>query len=67
MKKLSCAAFALSAILTVTFAGLLARDYLLVYPFGSAPFYLYAAVRAAELLVPAAICLAIGIALRRKL
>lgn len=65
-KYLSTILFVLSALLTVAFAALLLRDYCVVYPYGSAPFYLYIIVRAVEFLLPAAISLTIAIVLKNK-
>lgn len=65
-KCLSYVAFAVSAMLAAVFLWLLRRDYVETYPFGSAPFYLYVAVRAAETLLPSAVCLWIGFILRKR-
>ena len=65
-KYLSTLFFALSALLTALFAVFLRRDYLVFYPYGSAPFYLYVIERAVECLLPAAACLIAGILLRKK-
>lgn len=46
----------ISIILAVCFVVLLIIDYIKVYPFGSAPFYVYILVRAIEFVVPANIC-----------
>ena len=64
-KCLSILLFVLSAFLMAVFVFLLCKDYFVVYPYGSAPFYIYAIVRAAECLLPAALCLMGGIMLRK--
>lgn len=46
----------ISLILVILFAVLLIVDYFKVYPFGSAPFYVYVLVRTIEFLVPSSIC-----------
>lgn len=58
--------YVLSALLTALFAVLLRRDYLVFYPYGSSPFYLYVIERTVECLFPAAACLIAGILLRKK-
>ena len=42
------------------------NNYFVRYKMGSAPFYLYVIERAIELLVPAVLCLAAGIIIKRK-
>lgn len=58
--------FVLSGCLTVTFIVLLCSDYINSYPFGSAPFYLYVIERGVMFLIPAAVCLTVGIILLKK-
>ena len=65
-KKLSVILFAASALFAVLFAVLLCRDYFEAYQFGSAPFYLYAVTRAAEFLLPSAICLGAAVLVKRR-
>lgn len=55
-----------AAILAVVFSLLLCQDYLVLYPHGSAPFYIYVIIRTAELLIPAAICLGTGMVLKKR-
>lgn len=62
-KNIAIILFILSALLAVTFTVFLCVDYFAYYPFGSAPFYLYVIVRAAEFLIAALISLTIGIIL----
>lgn len=65
-KVLSTALFALAGVLAVLFTVFLIRDYRTAYEFGSSPFYLYVAVRAAEFLIPAAVGVVAGIMIRKK-
>ncbi len=48
------------------FVILLIKDYLIHYPYGSAPFCLYILERAVMYLVPAVICLVIGLVIKEK-
>lgn len=50
----------LSILLLICFVGLLFRDYLVVYEFGSAPFYLYILERLIEFILPAIVCFVIA-------
>lgn len=61
---LSILLFLGAAVFAIGFVATLWIDYTAHYPYGSAPFYLYVAERTAELLVPAALCLTAGIALK---
>ena len=65
-KYVSAFLFICSVLLTVGFAVRLYFDYTLQYEFGSAPFWLYAAVRFCEYMLPAIGCLAVGIIVRKK-
>lgn len=58
--------YAIAVILVVSFGFLLWMDYTVHYPYGSAPFSIYVIERAIELLVPAALCFAVGIAIKRR-
>ena len=58
--------YVIAIILVVGFGFRLWIDYTVHYPYGSAPFYLYVIERAIELLVPAVLCLAAGIIIKRK-
>ena len=63
---LSVILYVLSILLTAGFAYFLVRDYRVSYPYGSAPFWLYAAERAVEFLLPAVILLIAGILIRKR-
>ena len=65
-KALSILCFALSVLLIAAFIALLRRDYLVSYPFGSAPFYIYVLERGIEFIIPAAICVFAGVRLMRR-
>lgn len=65
-KYLTVILFVLSSLLTAAFIGLLLRDYFVVYSYGSAPFYLYVIVRAAEFLLPAIACLIAGFIVKKR-
>lgn len=65
-KYLTVILFVLSSLLTVAFMGLLLRDYTVVYPYGSAPFYLYVIIRAVEFLLPAVACFTVGLILKKR-
>lgn len=58
--------YLLAVIFVVGFAFLLWQDYVLHYPYGSAPFYVYVIERAFELLLPAGLCVAAGIAVKKR-
>lgn len=58
--------FVCSALLTIGFAASLNFDYTLHYAFGSAPFWLYMAVRFVEFMILAIGCFAAGIVMRKK-
>lgn len=62
---LSILLFLGAAVFAIGFVATLWIDYTVHYPYGSAPFYVYVITRCAELLVPAALCLTAGIALRK--
>lgn len=56
MKTISKILKIVSIVLILVFVGLLINDYINVYPYGSAPFYVYVLVRVIEFIVPASIC-----------
>ena len=58
--------FVCSALLTIGFAVRLYYDYTLQYEFGSAPFWLYIAVRFVEFMLLAIGCFVAGIIIRKK-
>lgn len=58
--------FRISTLLTAAFFIVLRRNYLISYPFGSAPFYVYALERGTEFILPAAAFLIAGIKLIKK-
>lgn len=64
--KYSLVCFILSSLLAVGFAVRLWADAVYSYPYGSAPFWLYAAERFAEFLIPAILLLAAGILLKKR-
>lgn len=57
--------FVLAAVMGVCFAVLCLTDYLHLYPFGSAPFYVYVLMRGLEFLLPALLFLAQALWLRK--
>lgn len=56
----------IAVLFVISFEFLLWKDYTVHYPYGSAPFYLYVIEKAIELLVPAVLCFAAGIIIKRK-
>ena len=58
--------YVIGVLFVIGFGILLWKDYTVHYPYGSAPFYLYVIERAIELLVPAVLCVAAGIIIKRK-
>ena len=56
MKTVSKILKVVSIILVLVFVGLVINDYVNVYPYGSAPFYVYVLVRIIELIIPSTIC-----------
>lgn len=58
--------FVCSALLTIGFAVRLYFDYTIHYEYGSAPFWLYIAVRFGEFMLLAIGCLVGGIIIRKK-
>lgn len=58
--------YVIGVLFVIGFGILLWKDYTVHYPYGSAPFYLYVIERAIELLVPAVLCVAVGIIIKRK-
>lgn len=58
--------FILAAVFAAGFGMLLCQDYTVLYPYGSAPFYVYVIARAIELLLPAVLCLAAGFIIKRR-
>lgn len=58
--------YVIAIILVVGFGFRLWIDYTVHYPYGSAPFYLYVIERAIDMLIPAVICFAVGIAIKRR-
>lgn len=53
MKKIVKLLFGTSILMLILFFVMLAIDYFKVYPYGSAPFYLYVIERSVEFIVPA--------------
>lgn len=68
MKKKYLPVFLLicSALLSIGFAVHLYYDYTLHYEFGSAPFWLYIAVRFVEYMILAIGCFVVGIVIRKN-
>lgn len=66
-KAISVILFVFAALFVIGFGFMLWRDYTLYYPYGSSPFEIYVIVRAAEVLLPAIICLVAGIIIRKRL
>lgn len=58
--------FVCSALLTIGFAAHLYLDCTLHYKYGSAPFWLYIAVRFVEFMILAISCFVAGIIMRKK-
>ena len=58
--------YVIGVLFVIGFGILLWKDYMVHYPYGSAPFYLYVIERAIELLIPAVLCVAAGIIIKRK-
>lgn len=65
-KSISAFLFACSALLTIGFAVRLSFDCTLHYEYGSAPLWLYLAVRSAEFMIPAIGCFVFGMLLSKK-
>ena len=65
-KAISVILFVFAVLFVIGFGFMLWRDYTLYYPYGSSPFEIYVIVRAAEVLLPAIICLVAGIIIRKK-
>ena len=67
MKKfLSVALLAATVCLVAAFVFFLYRDYVVYYPYGSAPFYVYVLERAVLFLLPAVILLILGVSMRKR-
>ena len=58
--------FICSALLTIGFVARLYFDYTMHYEYGSAPFWLYVAVRFVEFMILAISCFVVGIIMRKK-
>ena len=62
----ACFLFICSPLLTIGFVARLYFDYTMHYEYGSAPFWLYVAVRFVEFMILAIGCFVAGIIMRKK-
>lgn len=58
--------FGVAALFAVAFIVMLVVDYVKYYPYGSAPFWLYIAVRFAEFIIPAIAFVVVSVILKKK-
>lgn len=65
-KPISVLLFLCAVLLTAGFAAHLCFDYTLHYAYGSSPFWLYVTVRFIEFMIPAVVCLACGMMMKKK-
>lgn len=66
-KRLPLVLFIAAALLTAGYIAALVYDYVTYYEFGSAPFWVYVLTEFIPFMIPAGVCLCIGIVLKKKI